>query len=163
MNIAFLLIPLSSFLWRIRGGMVEDWTGQRNWMGMNDTVIRAIYAIGMAAAFGALYGWNYHVALLAVMLFVACTIGWFGADVGLLHPTSNQVALISASGLTRGLIIAAATLSLGPVLAGITAGPICWISSHLPKGPKWLVWEEFLFGAALGASLIKFSVGGFPL
>jgi len=159
MNLAFLLIPVSSLLWRVRGGMIEDLTGEANWMGMNDTVVRLLYALGVAATFGAAYGFSPWIAALAIGLFLACTIGWFGADVGLLHPTPQQVGLISASGALRGVIIAAAALSFGPLLAGPLAGPICWISARLPKGPKWLVWEEFIFGAVLGASLIKISVG----
>lgn len=151
---------MASILWRIRGGMVEDLTGQKNWMGLNDTAVRMIFALGVAALFGLSYGWTWHVAALAVMLFAACTIGWFGADIGLLHPDFEQMMDISASGLVRGVLIAFGALSFGPMIAGPTAGPICWISARLPKGPKWLVWEEFLFGAALGASLIKFKVGG---
>lgn len=156
----FFLVFVSSFLWRIRGGMINDFTGKANWMGMNDTVVRLIYAVGTSAVYGALYGWNWHVASLAVSLFAACTIGWFGADIGLLHPNLKQIGLISASGLVRGAIISVGSLSFLPVIIGPLAGPICWVSSKLPAGPKWLVWEEFIFGAAIGASLVPISVYG---
>ena len=166
MSLALLLIPVSSLLWRVRGGMINDLTGKANWMGMNDTVVRLLYALGVAATFGVAYGFSPWIAALAIGLFLACTIGWFGADIGLLHPTAEEVALISTSGALRGEIITIAALpfgpSLGPLFAGPLAGPICWISARLPKGPKWLVWEEFIFGAVLGASLIKFNVGGLP-
>lgn len=156
----FILILISSILWRIRGGMINDLTGKANWLGMNDTVVRLIYAIGTSSAYGCLYGWNWHVATVTVSLFAACTIGWFGADVGLLHPNLKQVGLISASGFVRCAIISAGALSFLPAIAGPLAGPICWASARLPAGPKWLVWEEFIFGAVLGTSLIKISVYG---
>jgi len=156
--LSILLIPVSSILWRIRGGMLNDITGKANWMGMTDTAVRIIYAVGVSAVYGSAYGWNWHVATLAASLFAACTIGWFGADIGLLHPNLKQIGLISASGLVRGAIISIGSLSFAPAIAGVLAGPICWLAARLPSGPKWLVWEEFIFGAAIGASLIKFNV-----
>jgi len=162
MSLALLLIPVSSLLWRVRGGMVNDLTGKENWMGMNDTVVRLLYGLGVAAVHGFAYGFSPWTAALAAGLFLCCTPGWFGADVGLLHPTPKQVGLISASGALRGAIIACTSLKLAPFLAGPLVGPICLVAARLPKGPKWLVWEEFLYGALLGASLIKFNVGGLP-
>ena len=153
-DFVFLLIPLCAVLWRLRGGLLNDLTGQANWMGCNDTVVRLIFAVGTAAAYGAVTHWTYHVALLAVALFGACVIGWFGVADDLTQPTLRDVALISASGLARTALVAAALFSAWPLVAGVLCGPLYWAGSRIPQPFKGCVWQELFFGAALGASII---------
>lgn len=148
----WILIALGAILWRIRGGAIQDWTGVKNWCGFNDTVVRAIWSLGMAGAFALSHplAW-WHIALLAAALFAGTTIvGWFGA---LACATWPAVALMSLSGTLRMVFVAAALLSPWPLLAGVLCGPVYWLGYKIPRPAKWLVWPELLWGAVIGASL----------
>lgn len=152
---AWLLIPLASFLWRLRGGLLNNLTGKANWLGIfNDTVVRLIYSLGLAAGYGAVTAWNWHVALLALALFLGCTVwGWFGAC---LYPVKwHDVELLSTSGLLRMMFVWAAINSPWPLLAGPMCGPIYWLGGKIPQSANgWDFWQEWLFGAAIGLSLV---------
>jgi hypothetical protein len=155
------LIPLGAFLWRIRGGMIQDITGVANWHGFNDTAIRFAWAIGMGGAYALLGGiWPLHLAwyfglpLLIAMLFAGTTlIGWFGVDADLDHLSLEQMALASLSGVLRMALLAVGLLSPYPIAAGILCGPIYLLASKLPSPQKWMVWSEFAFGGAIGLSM----------
>ncbi len=149
------LILWSAFLWRLRGGLLNQITGVANWNGFNDTVVRGIYACGLTAAFWFLHPVIPNWQLLALLgaLFVSSTISWFGADVHLTAPNLKYVAIISLSGTLRMALVAAALISPWPLLAGIMAGPIYWFGGKLPKPGAWCVWGELLFGAAIGVSI----------
>ncbi|HTQ70636.1 MAG TPA: hypothetical protein VMH92_03980 [Acidocella sp.] len=154
---AWILIPLAAFLWRLRGGLLNSITGTANYkigpLTFNDTTVRIIYSLGLAVAYGVLTAWTWHVAAMAVALFAGCTVwGWFGAA---LFPTKwRDIGLLSLSGTLRMGFVAAATLSPCPLLAGLLCGPVYWLGSRIPQSPGgWGFWQEWLFGAAIGASL----------
>lgn len=149
----YILIPLGAFLWRLRGGLLNDLTGKVNFLGFNDTVVRLFWSIGMSGAF-----WLSHplpawrIAILALALFAGTTvIGWFG---GLAADTPKHIALASLSGTLRMAFVAVALLSPWPLVAGIVCGPVYWLAYKLPRPAAWCVWPEILFGAVIGASLI---------
>jgi hypothetical protein len=149
----WLLVPLGAFLWRLRGGLLNDLTGQANWMGCNDTVVRLIWSLGMAGVF-----WLFrmlplwHAGLLAAALFAGTTIiGWFGA--ALLPARWRDVLLLSLSGTLRIAFVAVALLSPWPLFAGVLCGPVYWLAAKLPSPQPWMFWGEWFFGATIGASL----------
>lgn len=151
----FLLIPLGAFLWRLRGGLLNDLTGRANWMGCNDTVVRLFWSGGMTGGY-----WLVHhlPALNTLALFLALfagttLVGWLGADVQLTHLTPRGLLLVSISGTLRMVFVAAALLSPWPLVVGILCGPIYWAASKLPHPYNWMFWGEILFGAAIGADL----------
>lgn len=175
MNI--LLVIMGAFLWRIRGGLLNSITGKENWHGFNDTVVRMLWSCGMAALFwlahpsapwlghhflagiwaaNGLHGfsaWCGGYTLLALALFAGTTvIGWMHAE---LYPKSwRDIWLLSLSGSLRMAFVAVALLSPWPLIAGALCGPIYWVGSRIPQKPgSWQFWQEWLFGALVGASL----------
>jgi len=155
-SLVWLLVPLGAMLWRVRGGLINNLTGKANWMGFNDTVVRVIWAVGMAVAYGALAGWTWVVDALALNLFLGCVVvGWFGAQ---LYPTKfRDIALLSLSGFIRMSFAAFVGFHLQfplLLLVGAMCGPIYWLGGKLPQKPDgWDFWQEWLFGAAIGAGL----------
>lgn len=150
----WVLVPLASFLWRIRGGLLNAITGKANWLGFNDTVVRLIYSLGLALAYGFFAGWTWHVGALAVAFFLGCTlIGWFGAN--LFPEKLSDILLLSLSGLLRMGFVSLALFSVWPLIIGALCGPIYWLGSKVPQVPGgWDFWQEWFFGAAIGISLI---------
>ncbi len=153
-----VLALFGAFLWRLRGGLLNDLTGVANYkvgpIAFNDTVVRIIWAVGMASVFAVFHPMPYWQAeVLVTALFVSATIGWFGADVHLTKPSLRYVAIISASGLARMALVALVLLSPWPLVAGALCGPLYWVGSKIPRPFKGCVWQEILFGAAVGASL----------
>jgi uncharacterized membrane protein AbrB (regulator of aidB expression) len=148
----WILAPLGSFLWRIRGGLLNAITGKANWMGFNDTVVRLIWSLGMAGAYGALTHLSWWTLLLAFALFAGCTVvGWFGA--ALLPTKLKDVALLSLSGAIRMALVSVVLLSPWPLAVGVLCGPIYWLGAKLPAPKPWMFWGEWLFGGCVGASL----------
>lgn len=148
----WLLASLGAFLWRLRGGLLNDITGVANWEGFNDTVVRAIWSIGMAVGFWVFSGWSWHIPVLMVALFLGTTvIGWFGANISTI--TEEDYLLITFSTTLRLAFVSAALLSPWPILAGLLGGLAYKVGSLLPVPVKGWVWQEIIFGAMVGASL----------
>jgi hypothetical protein len=146
-----VLILLGAFLWRLRGGLLNDLTGVANWHGANDTVVRLFWSIGMAAAYSIFAPISWHDLALVVGLFAGTTIvGWFGA---LAADTPQRIAMMSLSGILRMAFVAAALFSPWPLIAGIVCGPVYWISYKIPRPAAGWVWPEIMFGGVIGASL----------
>ncbi len=158
-----IMALLGAFLWRLRGGLLNSLAGKANWMGFNDTVVRGIWAVGMAWAFWlthpghAFFGQHYLPAwtapgLLGVALFAGTTIvGWFGAA---LYPTRwRDVGLLSLSGVLRMSFVALALLSPIPLFGGLLFGPAYWLGSKIPHPMAWMFWGEIITGAMIGACL----------
>jgi hypothetical protein len=147
-----LMAVLGAFLWRVRGGLLNSIFGRPNPFGLNDTAVRIIWAIGMALPLRLMDGPSWGIAALPITLFLGTVdVGWFGAA---LYPTAfRDIALLTASGLVRMSLVAAALLSPGPLLAGLLCGPAYWLAGKLPHPRAWMFWGEWLFGALIGASL----------
>ena len=164
-----ILALLGAFLWRLRGGLLNDLTGKANWLGIfNDTTVRVIWAVGMDWGFWLThYGYHWiaegwfvtHGApvwigggLTGSALFAGTTvIGWFGAA---LYPTRlRDVALLSLSGLLRMSFLAVVLASPWPMVAGFLFGPAYWIGAKLPHPKPWMFWGEVITGAIIGACL----------
>ncbi len=153
---ALVLILVSSFLWRIRGGLINALTGQDNFklgpIVFNDTVVRLIWAIGLTLTYGLFAGFSWKLIILAILLFLGATIGWFGAE--LFPKTIKDVILITVSGLARMALVSLALLSLWPLLAGLLCGLAYYVGSKIPQKPGgWDFWQEWIFGALIGLSL----------
>lgn len=166
--IVIFMALLGALLWRIRGGLIEGITGKKNWMGFNDTAVRAIWSIGMAWAFWSTHpahhwlfeGWAVHHGvptwvgggLTGLALFAGTTIiGWFGAD---LYPSKlHDVALLSLSGVLRMSFLAAVLVSPWPLVAGLLFGPAYWAVADLKHTKPWQFWGEFVCGAVIGACM----------
>ena len=181
MNVLILAL-LGAFLWRLRGGLLNDLTGRENFpvlgIPFNDTVVRIIWSLGMGGAFWLLhpthawlgeyltvklwaghgiYGfaiWWVEHSLLCLALFAGTTIGWFGAD--LIPPETDWLdrPLLSLDGLARMAPVALVLLSPWPLLAGLLFGPAYWLGARLPQKPGgWDFWGEWITGAVIGACL----------
>lgn len=168
--IAFnLLLPiLGAFLWRIRGGLINNMTGQQNWHGMNDTAVRCCWSFGMgglywlthpgahwlgerAAAAHGIPGWAGVLLLILALFLGTAAIGWFHAK---LYPTHwRSVGLLSLSGVLRMAFPAALLLSPWLLVAGALCGPTYWLAGRLPHPKPWEFWGEWMFGAVIGAAL----------
>ncbi len=160
-----IMAMFGALLWRLRGGLLNNLTGKANWMGFNDTVVRGIWSVGMAAAFWLTHpnahwignfvhiwtGFGY--GFLAAALFAGTTVvGWFGA--ALLPAKWHDIWLLSLSGVLRMAPIALALLSPIPLIAGLLFGPAYWLGSKIPQKPGgWDFWGEFITGAVIGACL----------
>ena len=155
MNMAIMAI-LAAFLWRLRGGLLNNITGQANYrvlgVPFNDTVVRGIWSLGMGGAFWLTHPLPYwRAGLLLVALFGGATLGWFGAA---LYPAKwRDVGLLSFSGMLRMTPVALVLLNPWPLLAGLLFGPAYWLASKLPDPKPWMFWGEFLTGAVIGACL----------
>lgn len=180
-----ILIILGSFLWRLRGGLLNDLTGQENYpvlgVPFNDTVVRILWSGGMALgmfAFGDInhgllsYGvsflsWYYHIAVMwgtllatvivALTLFFGTTaVGWMGYN---LEPTKlTDVVGLGKSGIMRTALTSVVLLSPWPVLSGVCFGPSYWLGYKIPRLKPWMFWGEIVCGAQYGffLSLIHF-------
>lgn len=151
--LVWLLVPLGAFLWRVRGGLIQDLTGVANWHGFNDTAVRALFAVDMALAWLAFTHEPWRALFLSAALFVTCVIGWFGAAMGLTDQTFVDAEEITASGFLGMLLPAVVVASPWPLFVGALCSPIYWIGSKIPQPFKGCVWEEILYGAAIGAAL----------
>jgi hypothetical protein len=160
----FVFFPLlTAFLWRIRGGLLNNITGAANWMGFNDTVVRIVWSLGTALGFGLMTRFQWVDIALAVGLFLGTTlIGWFGAA---LFPTKwVDIGLLSLSGTLRMAPVSFVLLNPWPLLAGVLCGPIYWVGSRIPQtAGGWDFWQEWLFGTAIGASLVASAIYPSPL
>lgn len=178
---SFLIMGLlGAFLWRLRGGLLNDLTGKPNYpilgIPFNDTVVRSLWSIGMA---GALWGFGnlhqglinlgiialhdyYNVRLLwcdllgAIIIglslfFGTSAIGWMGYSI---TPTKwRDVLGLSGSGLARMALPAVLLLSPWLVIAGSLFGPAYWLGNKTPKKYPWLFWGEFYCGFIIGFCL----------
>ena len=160
---------LGGFLWRIRGGLLNNITGQANWLGVfNDTTVRLIFGYGLALAWWGWHGVPWYGALaLGLALFIGETwVGWLGASLTPTLPDWTSVTLLSGSTLLR-LLPAAVAVGLPVVWAGsqsglggiellecgAVGGLWYWLGARLPSPWPWLFWGEWLFGASLGFTL----------
>lgn len=165
----FILALLGAFLWRLRGGLLNDLTGRENYpvlgIPFNDTVVRIIWSVGMAAAFWMLHPsanwlgkelilkhqlpvWGGFIVLGLALFADTTDVGWFGA--ALLPTRWRDVGLLSFSGFLRSVAVAAALTSGWPLLAGLLFGPAYWLGSKIPRWRPWMVWGEIICGAVFG-------------
>lgn len=182
MTSIIVLTLLGSFLWRLRGGLLNGITGQQNYrilgIPFNDTVVRLIWSFGMSIAlflfstpednlikYSHSYQHYFHISFglaecltvlfLAITFFYGVTvIGWRGAD--LLPTKIRDVVKLSIDGVFRLILTAIALWNIWPLIAGILMGPCYWIAAKLPvpkKMEKWLFWGEFITGACIGFCL----------
>jgi hypothetical protein len=171
-----VLLPmmlLGAFLWRLRGGLLNDLTGQENYpilgIPFNDTVVRIIWSVGMALAFWLIHPNFYWIGewicncgvhpsflfrfvafvFLVLTLFAGTTVfGWFGAE---LKPASLYASFpLSLSGILRLSFMAVLLWNAWPLLAGLLFGPMYWLGTKLKVTYKWEFWGEILCGAAQG-------------
>lgn len=169
MGPSFLLMILGAFLWRLRGGLLNDLTGQANYrilgVPFNDTVVRIIWSVGMSSAFWLFHpthtwlgeGWAHAhgvplrvgAGLTGLALFAGTTdVGWFGAN---LEPTRwRDIGLLSLSGFLRMSTVALALVSPWPLIAGILFGPAYWVGGKIPRWRPWMFWGEIICGAVIG-------------
>lgn len=167
----FCFILWSSFLWRLRGGLLNGLTGQDNFkflgIPFNDTVVRIIWSIGIALPVWCIHpniywlGKNYIISiggssliglpLFSLSLFAGVTvIGWFGADI---VPTKwTEMGMLSVSGITRMIFPAILLMNPIPLIVGSLFGPIYLIGAQIPNTKPWMFWGESLCGAMIGFS-----------
>ncbi|MDE1906633.1 MAG: hypothetical protein KGH75_09315 [Rhodospirillales bacterium] len=163
-----ILTLAGAFLWRLRGGLLNDLTGKENWMGFNDTVVRLIWSAGMALGFWWLHpahrwlGDSWAMArgvpvwvgcgLLGLALFAGVTVfGWRGADI--VPQNWNDVGALSESGILRMTFSAVLLQSPVLILAGLLFGPAYWLGARIPRWRRWMFWGEIICGAVIGACL----------
>lgn len=165
-----IMVPLGAFLWRLRGGLLNDLTGVANYkvlgIPFNDTVVRIIWSVGIAVPFWLLHpNVNYifkswlmaHTGctwigctLFAVSLFAGVTaVGW-GKTYSLLPPTLALAWPMGKSGFLRMWFPAVVLLSFWPLVAGLLFTITYWLGAKTTVGRKWEFWGEIYTGAEIG-------------
>ena len=175
-----VMILLGGFLWRLRGGLLNDLTGKANYpvlgIPFNDTAVRTLWSGGMAGTMAAFGGVNHGllsyasnflirhahfgivwcdilaaIIVAATLFFGTTAIGWMGYN---LDPTKEaDVIGLSKSGILRTILTSVVLLSPWPVIAGICFGPAYWLGYKIPKTQAWQFWGEIVCGAQYGLFL----------
>lgn len=172
-----VMMIAGAFLWRLRGGLLNDLTGQENYkilgIPFNDTVVRILWSVGMTFLFCLFHPNFYHqfywwgnficdcqvnaphlftiisFVFVSLSLFYGTTvIGWNGAKI---LPTNwKQMGRLSLSGVLRMLLPALVMFSIWPLIAGLLFGPAYLIGAKIPVKYKWEFWGEIINGGMIG-------------
>ena len=157
-SLLFITIA-GAFLWRWRGGILNDLTGQANYkilgIPFNDTTVRIIWSVGMTIILYLIHPYLFTpyilLKLLSSVLSMFCgvtVVGWMGANI---KPTTwSQALSLSWSGFLRMSFTAILFWSIWPLVAGLLFAPAYYFGNKIPSPKPWMFWGEIICGVVIG-------------